>query len=238
MVIWARRRRFTRRRLSMKKGLVVAPHPDDETLGCGGTLLRCIEEGMELDWVIVTGMTEEEGFCLEQIEKRQVEIEIVRGKYGFSNVYQLNLPTSKLDTLPMSEIISAVVGAISESKPELIFTPFRNDAHSDHQFVFDAVMAASKPFRNPFAKKILAYETLSETEFGSKPESCGFKPNVFVDINSYLEKKLNILEIFESEIGEFPFPRSRKSVESLAYIRGAQANKYAAEAFMLVKEII
>lgn len=84
----------------------------------------------------------------------------------------------------------------------------------------------------------MVYETMSETDFGMKPEDGGFRPNVFIDIEPYLAKKLDILEIFESEVGDFPFPRSRKALQSLAYVRGAQCNAKAAEAFMLIKEIL
>lgn len=223
--------------LEPKTVLVIAPHADDETLGCGGTLLRLKNEGVKIHWLLVTGMSEDSGFSATQIETRRKEISLVAGKYAFDGVHELNFPPAQLETVPKGNIIAAVGKVISEIKPSEIFTVYRNDAHSDHEIVYDTTMSCSKSFRYPFIKRVLAYETISETDFGMKPEDGGFRPNVFVNIDGFLNKKLDILECFESEIGEFPFPRSRKAVESLAYVRGAQCNAMAAEAFILIKEI-
>lgn len=221
-----------------KSVLVVAPHADDETLGCGGTLLRLIAQGYQVHWLLVTGMSESAGFSQGKIAQRRKEIDLVASMYHFHGVHELNFPPARLDTLSKGEIVAGIAGVLNTIKPEMIFSPYRNDAHSDHEVVYDAVMSAAKSFRTPFVRKILAYETLSETDFGMKPEDGGFKANVFVDIHEYLEKKLTIVEVFGSEIGEFPFPRSRKALASLAYLRGAQCNAEAAEAFMLIKEIL
>ncbi|WP_028862340.1 PIG-L deacetylase family protein [Psychromonas aquimarina] len=222
----------------MKKVLIVAPHADDETLGCGGTILRYIESGYDVHWLLVTGMSVEAGFTNEQVKERIKEIVKVKSLYGFSSVHELYFPPAALETLTKGRLIAAVSKVIQTIQPNEVFTVYRNDAHSDHEIVYDAVMSATKSFRYPFIKRVLAYETISETDFGLKPEDGGFKPNVFIDITSHLEKKLEILEVFKSEIGEFPFPRSRKALESLACIRGVQSNCHAAEAFMLIKEII
>lgn len=220
-----------------KKVLVVAPHPDDESLGCGGTLLRHREKGDELHWLIVTGMSEAAGFDQDRIKKRAQEIDLVSARYGFSSVTQLGLAPAKLDTLPLSDVIGAIGKVVSTVKPQWVYVPYRNDAHSDHQVVFDAALSATKSFRYPFIERVLAYETLSETDFGFKPEDGGFRPNVYVNISAYLKEKLDVLDIFSSEMGEFPFPRSRKALSALAALRGVQSNAEAAEAFMLLKEI-
>lgn len=222
----------------MKNILVVAPHADDESLGCGGTLLRHKEEGDSIHWLLVTGMSGDWGFSKEQIALRNQEIEQVMCQYGFNSLHRLELPPSALDTVAHGKIISGISQVIKKVRPEIVYSPYRNDAHSDHEIVFDAVMAATKSFRYPFVKRVLAYETISETDFGMKPEDGGFKPNVYVDISSQLDKKLKILEIFESEMGEFPFPRNRRSLEALATLRGAQSNCFGAEAFVLIKEIL
>ena len=224
--------------LENKSILIVAPHADDETLGCGGTILRFIAQGYRVHWLIVTGMSEIAGFSKNEIQKRREEIDSVTDMYQFHAVYEMNLPPARLDVLSKGDIVAGISCVVSKIKPEIIFSPYRNDAHSDHEVVYDAVMSAVKSFRAPFVRKILAYETLSETDFGMKPEDGGFKANVFVDIYEYLERKLAILDVFESEVDKFPFPRSRKALESLAYLRGAQCNAEAAEAFMLIKEII
>lgn len=222
----------------MKKVMVVAPHADDETLGCGGTLLRHLAEGDQVFWLVATEVSEEFGFSAERVNSRQQEIHKVAKAYGFKDYKVLRFRPAGLDRYPLGDLIGQFSEVISEFKPEVIYAPFRNDAHSDHAVVFDAVVAASKSFRYPFVKRVLMYETISETDYGMKPESSGFRPNVYVQISELLKRKLEILEIFESELGDFPFPRSQKAVESLAYIRGSQSNSQAAEAFMLVKEII
>jgi LmbE family N-acetylglucosaminyl deacetylase len=222
----------------MKPVLVVAPHADDETLGCGGTILKLISLGYQVHWLLVTGMTQEAGYSGCQIKLRNAEIEKVAKAYGFASTHELKLPPACLETLAKGDVIGPISKVVNQVKPEIIFTVYRNDAHSDHEIVFDAVMSATKTFRYPFVKKVMAYETMSETDFGMKPEDGGFRPNIFVDIENYLTKKLDILDVFESEVGVFPFPRSRKALESLAYVRGAQCNAEAAEAFMLIKEIL
>lgn len=221
----------------MKKILVVAPHADDESLGCGATLLRHIANGDEVHWLLVTGMSRDSGFSEQQIFVRNNEISKVHKLYGFIQKHELFLPPAALDTLPKGQIVSAISSVIKEVEPEIVYTVYRNDAHSDHEIVYDALMSATKTFRYPFVKRVLAYETISETDFGMKPEDGGFRPNVFNNIEGYLEKKLEILAVFESEMGEFPFPRSNKAIAALAYLRGVQASCEAAEAFMLLKEI-
>lgn len=222
----------------MSKILIVAPHADDETLGCGGTILKLIAQGHDVHWLLVTGMSCSSGFSQQQIDSRESEIHLAAKAYGFTAVHELMLPPARLETLALGQIIEPLCQIITTVQPEQVFTAYRNDAHSDHQIVYDAVMSATKSFRYPFVKRVLAYETMSETNFGLKPEDGGFKPNVFIDIGHYLQKKLEILSIFSSELGEFPFPRSIKALEALAYVRGAQCNAEAAEAFMLIKEIL
>ncbi|MEZ9845385.1 PIG-L deacetylase family protein [Vibrio breoganii] len=222
----------------MSTVLVVAPHADDETLGCGGTILKLKRQGYQVHWLLVTGMSLESGYTSTQIEKRNDEIKRVSEAYGFDEVHELFLPPAQLEMLSKGDVIGPICNVVNQVKPEIVFTVYRNDAHSDHEIVFDAVMSATKSFRYPFVKRVLAYETMSETDFGMKPEDGGFKPNVFVDIGDTLETKLDILEIFESEVKAFPFPRSRQALEALSRVRGSQCNAMAAEAFVLIKELL
>ena len=113
----------------------------------------------------------------------------------------------------------------------------RSDAHSDHRVVFDAVMSCTKSFRYPYVKKVLMYECLSETEFAPILPERVFQPNYFVDISDFIGNKIEIMKIFESELGEHPFPRSIKNIESLAIYRGATVGVNFAEAFQLIKYI-
>lgn len=221
----------------MTQIIVVAPHPDDETLGCGGTLLKHKSAGNAIHWLIVTEMQQEIGYSLEQIRKREKEIEEVTRKYGFDSMHSLKLPTVHLDTVPMATLISKMGKIFEKIKPIEVYLPYRGDVHTDHSVVFDAVSALSKWFRYPSVKKLLAYETLSETEFGINPDIPVFRPNVFVDITGFLEKKIEIMKCYSGEMKDFPFPRSAEAIEALAKFRGSTIGTKSAEAFMLLKEI-
>lgn len=219
----------------MNKVIIVTPHPDDETLGCGGTILKHQSLGDEVYWLIATKM-HEEYFPMERIQKRQDEIVQVAMHYGFSKTIQLPFNTAKLDEVSSSELVSKIGDVFKEIEPNIIYVPYRNDIHSDHKVVFDATMSCTKWFRYPSIEKVLVYETLSETDFIMNPDANGFRPTVFVNISEYLEKKLKIMRIYESEMASHPFPRSEEAIRALATLRGAVAGVMAAEAFMLVKE--
>jgi len=217
--------------------LCIAPHPDDETLGCGGTLLRHVAEGAEVHWLIVTSMDPARGFTPERIARRDREIEEVALAYGFTAVHRTHLPTTRLDTLPKSDLVTAISQVVQKVLPRTMYVPYRNDAHSDHAAVFDAAVACTKSFRYPSIRKVLAYETLSETEFGMRTDDPGFRPNVFVDTSAWIDRKIGIMERYAGEMAPFPFPRSRECLQAQATLRGSQAGVSAAEAFMLLKEI-
>lgn len=219
------------------KILVVAPHPDDEVLAAGGTLLRYKFEGNLIAWLIVTGITEDFGWSTEKISERDVEIAKVSKFFNFDHVYNLKLPTRKLDTLPIGDIIQKISDVIKDFCPDEILIPHLGDIHTDHQVVHNAVLSCSKWFRYPFIKRILSYETISETDFGLDVR-CQFIPNVFVDISNFLDDKIKAMEIYSSELGVFPFPRSKISIESLARYRGSSSGFMAAEAFQLLRERI
>lgn len=222
----------------MKSIVVIAPHPDDETLGCGGTLLRHIDEGDTVHWLILTSMHAEYGFAEECIALRANEIREVAELYGFHAVHQLNFPTTRLETIPIGELISAIKNIFQETVPSIVYLPYPGDVHTDHQIAFNAAVSCAKWFRQASIKRILAYETLSETEFGINPMQQTFTPNVFVNITEFSNRKLEILHRYAGETGIFPFPRSTEAVAALAALRGANAGCAAAEAFMLLKEIL
>lgn len=217
--------------------LCIAPHPDDETLGCGGALLRHVSEGDDVHWLTVTGISESLGFSAEKVSSRNHEVQTVARAYNFKSVHCANLPTTRLDTVPKSDLVAAIGSVIASLRPGTIYVPYRNDVHSDHAAVFDAAIACSKTFRYPSIRKIYAYETLSETEFGLRPDDSGFRPNLFLDISAWLEKKIEIMRMYSGEMGAFPFPRSEECIRAQAALRGSQAGAMAAEAFMILKEI-
>ena len=220
-----------------KTVLVIAPHPDDETLGCGGTLLKWKAAGAKVHWLIVTGIEGVAGFSSERVESRAREIEKVAGLFNFDSYHACNFPAAQLDTIAKGDIVGAIGQVIKSLEPDTVLVPYRNDVHSDHAVVFDASVSATKTFRSPFVRAIYAYETPSETDFGIRPDDPGFRPNLFISIEGYLDRKLAIMSEYEGEMGAFPFPRSDESLRALATLRGGQANCRAAEGFMILKEI-
>ena len=156
---------------------------------------------------------------------------------GVDQLYNLRLPTTRLDTLPISDLISSFSEVFKDFKPVEVLTPHKGDIHTDHQIVFKAVASCTKWFRHPSINSVMAYETLSETEF-SLEQNKTFHPNVFIDIGTFLERKLELLKIYASELNDFPFPRSETTLKALAQLRGASAGFKAAEAFQLLRERI
>lgn len=221
----------------MKNIIVISAHPDDETLGAGGTMLKHIENGDQVYWLIVTHVFENQGFSKERIKSREEEIKIVEKKFGITKTFYLNYPTMTLSSSSLIKMVPEISTIFNEVEPEIIYTLNRSDAHSDHRVIFDAVMACTKSFRYPFIKQILMYECISETEFAPALAEKMFIPNYFVDISEHLAKKLEIMEVFESEISEHPFPRSLENIKSLAHFRGASVGVKYAEAFQLLKFI-
>lgn len=221
----------------MGKVIVISAHPDDEVLGAGGTLLKRVANGDEVYWLIVTNIFEHQGFSKDRIMSRQAEIDIVAGEIGMKQVYKLDFPTMTLTDGQLPALIKGISDVFQGVKPEIIYTVNRSDAHSDHRVLSDAVMACTKSFRYPFIKQVLMYECISETEFAPAFPEKVFLPNYFVDITNYIDKKITLLGIYKSEIGEHPFPRSNDNVRALAMFRGATIGVKYAEAFQLVKFI-
>jgi len=221
----------------MKKVIIISAHPDDETLGAGGALLKHKANGDKVYWLIVTNVFEHQGFSKERIESRQVEIDQVAEEFGFEKVFKLDYPTMTLSSSSLLKLVPDVSKVFSEVEPEIIYTLNRSDAHSDHRILFDAVVACTKSFRYPYIKQVLMYECLSETEFAPALTEKVFIPNYYIDVTDFLDKKLEIMKIFESEIGEHPFPRSLDNITALAHFRGASVGVKYAEAFQLIKYI-
>ena len=220
------------------KVLIISPHPDDETLGCGGTILRHKDIGDKVYWLIITNIDVKNGWNKDIVIKRQKEIKTVAKMYSFEKTFKLDYPAAKLDIILIQEIIQTISKVMFEVMPEIVYLPNRSDVHTDHQSTFKAAYSCTKNFRYPFIKKILMYESLSETEFAPTLSESIFIPNVFVDITKYFEKKLEIFKIYESEVMKEPLPRSLEVIEALAKYRGSQISEKYAEAFVLLKETI
>ena len=216
--------------------LVIAVHPDDETLGCGGALLRHRENSDKIHWLIVTRMSEDCGFSEAQIANREKQIKQVAAMYGFDSVTKLGVDAGYVDALPMAELVKKIGSAVDRIRPSIVYIPYLFDAHSDHRFVFQSAFAATKSFRYPFIKKVLMMETQSETDFAVSSNAQAFSPNYFVNISNQLRKKISIAEVYQEEFDEHPFPRSLINIEALATIRGAMAGYEYAEAFQILIE--
>lgn len=219
------------------KILVVAPHPDDETLGCGGTILKHKASGDEVYWLIMTNVFQEEGHSEANVRERQLEIEHVAKEYQFEEVFKLDFPTTQLDIIPRNKLVKAISNVISKVEPSIVYLSNRNDVHSDHKVTFDTVISSTKTFRYPFIKRVLMYEVVSETEFAPITSNNLFVPNSFSDITNYIDKKIEIMKIYKGEMAPPPFPRSKENLLALAVFRGSTAGVPYAEGFSLLKEI-
>ena len=217
------------------KTLVIAPHPDDETLGCGGALFAHLSQGHETYWLICTTISEGDEWPNETVDRRGQEIAKIKDLYCFSGVFQLNLPPTKVDQEPLSSLVQMIGDVYETVQPEVVYVPYASDVHTDHRRIAEALGSTLKWFRYPHIRKVMMYETPSETEFNFLIPSC-FKPNVFVDISNHLDQKIEAMKIYESEIGEFPFPRSEETLRALAALRGSQCGCNSAEGFQLVYE--
>ena len=218
--------------------LIIAPHADDETLGCGGTILRHKSEGETISWLLVTSMLEKDGFSKSEIQIRNNEINLVAKAYGFDETIKLDYSPTKIDMIPMKDIVESISKTIQKIQPSVLYFPFHNDIHSDHRIISEAVLSCSKSFRYEYIKKFRAYEVLSETEFASDLYSDSFNPNLWIDISDFIDKKIEIMEIYKSEIKEPPFPRSEEHIRALATYRGSTGGSMSAESFIQIKEII
>jgi N-acetylglucosamine malate deacetylase 1 len=218
--------------------LVIAPHPDDETLGCGGSLLKHKANGDSLSWLIATRGHEPQ-WSAELLARKETEISRVAAAYGFEDTFRLDFPTIKLDTLPLSEIIAAFRESVTKADPDLVYVNHWGDVHSDHRVVFEATMSVLKPFYSSIhgVKKVLSYEVLSSTDAMPTNAARVFMPNVYVDVSDFLEEKLRIMALYESELQPAPLPRALDSLHALARYRGATIGVEYAEAFMLVREV-
>jgi LmbE family N-acetylglucosaminyl deacetylase len=216
--------------------LVIAPHPDDEVLGCGGTIAKHASAGDEVYLCIATKAYPPD-WSEDEIPRRKQEVLRVNEILGIRKTHFLDFPTVRLDTIPQKELADSISKFVDEVKPEVVFIPHKGDANQDHRLVFEAAMVVTRPKPALGIKKVLCYEVLSETEWAAPSVENTFIPNVYVDISETVETKLKAMSEYKSELKEFPHPRSLKAISALAKVRGAAAGVDAAEAFMLVREV-
>ena len=216
--------------------LVVATHPDDEVLGCGGVIARHASRGDRVDVVVVTRGAPDL-YDENQVKTLRKELEAAHAVLGVSAVHFLDFPAPKLDLVPAHELADSISGLFNSLQPAAAYIPHRGDLHSDHRAVFGAALVAVRPIGKSPVRRVLSYETLSESEWSAPVAEDAFLPSVFIDISPFLEKKKQALAAYRSQLREFPHPRSLLAVESLARLRGSTVGVQAAEAFQLIREI-
>ena len=221
---------------------VIAAHPDDEVLGCGGTLARFAEEGFDVHILLladgvssrVKGKESGEGEAKRQRELAAIEACRV---LGASSVKLMDLEDNRLDGLDLLDIVKPVEDFLKEYKPAKVFTHHAGDVNIDHTIVHRAIQAACRPLPKSSVRELLFFEVPSSTEWMTPGSGVPFVPNYFVDISETLERKLQALKVYEEELRGFPHPRSIEGVKALARWRGASVGVEASEAFILGRKI-
>jgi LmbE family N-acetylglucosaminyl deacetylase len=220
--------------------LIVAPHADDEILGCGGIISRYLREGANVYIVVVTNASvgAPELFSSSTVESIRAEGLKSHAFLGVTKTFFLDFPAPKLETHPSYQISNAICKLLLDLKIDTMFIPHRGDMHRDHAVVYHAALVAARPINDCSVKLIYTYETLSETEWAPPFGDDAFIPNVFFDITKDIENKVKAMEFYASQLKIYPHPRSVEIIKSLAKYRGATVGYKFAEAFMLVRAIL
>jgi LmbE family N-acetylglucosaminyl deacetylase len=224
-----------------KSILAIFAHPDDETLGCGGTLARYAREGCEVRILICgEGATARydspEAASGEELASLDRDLQKAGEVLGAKEVVHLDWPDNRFDSRPLLDLVKAVEKNLDKISPQIIFTHHPGDLNIDHRYVYDAVMAGARPLPESKIEAIYACEVLSSTGWRGQGKDL-FLPNFYVDIHETLAKKLNAMACYDTEAASFPHPRSPEAIRALAQFRGAESGLLAAEAFCLVRQI-
>lgn len=225
-----------------KTVLVIAAHPDDEILGCGGTMRRHIEVGDSIHCLILAeGITSREQNSTIHNQDALSDLATAARQaneiIGVSSLILHNFPDNRMDSLPLLSVVKVVEQFVDKLKPSIVYTHYGNDLNIDHRITSQAVVTACRPSVVNTVEKLLFFEVPSSTEWQIDRGHGCFHPNWFVDITNTLGCKVEALEAYASEMCKWPHPRSIKAVEHLAHWRGATAGCEAAEAFMLARYI-
>ena len=223
--------------------LVVAAHPDDEVLGCGGTIARHAEFGDQVHILIVAeGLTSrQEERCRSELGVQLSDIKCAAMKakeiLGAVDVELLDYPDNRLDSIDMLDLVKEIEKRVSALQPSTVYLHHSGDVNIDHQILHRAGITACRPTPGHCVKRLLAFEVPSSTEWQTIGSGKAFTPNWYVCIEEQMEKKLTALNEYSSELKEWPHPRSLKAVKHLAHWRGSQVGHVAAEAFLLLRQI-
>lgn len=219
--------------------LVIAPHADDEVLGCAGTMKKHSAAGDNVFVAIMTNAAigDPEMYTKEGIKNVRKEAIKAHMLLGVKETFFFDFPAPRLDTFPSYKISIELNKLINDLNTDLLFIPHRGDIHRDHRVIFDAAMVAARPNGKNNVRKILSYETLSETEWAAPVIDNMFIPNCFNDISQYIEIKIEAFQIYKSQIKLYPNSRSVEGIRSLSAFRGVTISCPYAEAFMILREL-
>lgn len=221
--------------------LIFAPHPDDEVLGCGGIMAKYASNGDEV-YVCVATCGHPPVYNDDAMKENHwphtlyPEIKKAHELLQVKETFYLDCPAADLEAVKRYELNGKLINIVQRTKPDVIYIPHFGDMQKDHTILAEAIMVAVRPKYEHKVQYVYAYETLSETEWNIPHIKNSFIPNVFVDIEGFLDKKLQAVKCFTSQLGDFPDPRSLEAVEALAKLRGSTMCVRAAEAFMLIRE--
>jgi len=225
----------------MKTILVIAAHPDDEALGCGGTIARLTSEGNYVYTLILgEGLTSRDtsrdrNKREEEIRELKKQAEEANKILGVKKVYTFDFPDNRFDTVPLLDIVKTIEKIKEDIKPDIVFTHHYGDLNIDHQITFKAAMTAFRPTKDESVNEIYSFEIPSSTEWNGPYSLTHFMPDYFVDVSKRLKVKINALKEYETEISDFPHPRSLKAVELNAKQWGVKMGFEAAEAFKTIR---
>jgi LmbE family N-acetylglucosaminyl deacetylase len=215
--------------------VIIAPHPDDETLGTGGTIARFADAGVELSVLIVSGHLPPL-YPPAAFETTRREAEAALKVLGAKQWHFEQVPATKVHELPVAELNGRIARFVRETKPEVVLLPFP-DRHIDHRVIFDASLVACRPVHRDAPRLVLAYETLSETHWNAPGIEPSFVPEFYVDITETVERKAKALACYESQVSVAP-SRSVEAVRALAKFRGSQNGCGYAEAYKLIRAVV
>jgi N-acetylglucosamine malate deacetylase 1 len=227
--------------MKKRKVLVIAAHPDDEILGCGGSIAFHVNKGDEVSVVFMSdGVTSRKNkeVSLNEIDKRKRSALGACAILGAQEPYFLDLPDNQMDTHSILEITQKLERVIDKIKPEIVYTHHGKDLNIDHQLTYLATMTACRPQPESFVYEIYSFEILSSTGWGSPTMENIFLPNVFIDITTVFEKKMEAIHYYRDELRPSPHARSYDGIESLAKYRGMSVGVKYSEAFQLQRKII
>ena len=221
-----------------KSVLIIAAHPDDETIGCGGTILKHINNGDTVNIITLTdGVSSRDSLSPSDEKERNIAANNAIKLLGANWVGCGSFPDNNMDSIPILQIIKFIESYKKEYYPNIIYTHSPNDLNVDHGIAAMATLTAFRPEPTEKYDEIRFFEVASSSDFSVTQLNNKFEPNLFININNFLEKKIKALECYDEEIRNYPHSRSYKKIEALAEYRGAQSGMNFAEAFEVVRRI-